>query len=244
MCTYEEITSPKLESVKHTRGYSNKARKSPQQKLKKVFQEALNPEQDPDQHVPCTPFQELLNCVSMTLPSILCLWFIRDPNIEISRNSWVMMAGTFVHLPFSITYHGLCALGYDSEFWKRADLSFIHVTSSFYAYAFSSSPLYFAANLVLNARFIAAVWAKTGRHKAERSKNILMSVVLYLLPIAFMEDWRNLVGALSWFLLGGVSFQINFLGGYGHSIFHTVFIGFQYYLFQASQCAAEKANCL
>mmetsp|Transcript_40218 Transcript_40218/g.52945 ORF Transcript_40218/g.52945 Transcript_40218/m.52945 type:complete len:262 (+) Transcript_40218:105-890(+) len=212
--------------------------------LKNFLEQVMNPEQKPDQRIIYTPFQELLNCVSMTFPTLLCIWYIQNPEVLIYRNSWLMMIGTFTHCPFSVIYHGLCSFGYDSEFWKRADLTFIHFCFSIYAYAFSSSLLYFAAIMLVNIRYVLNIWAKTGRHKAERSKNIFVSVILSLLPIGAMGDWQNFTGALLWFLLGGISFQVNFIGGYGHSLFHTLFVGFQYYLFKASQLAALNTICL
>jgi len=199
--------------------------------VKKIMKEALITET----HVAYSSFQEALNCVSMIFPSLACLWFILYHPSTLTRHSWILILGTFLHLPFSMTYHGLCAVGNDSEFWKRLDLSLIHVVSCIYAYALSNSPLYFAANVVVNIRHICTIWAKTGRHKAERSSNIMQAVALYLLPILFSGDVSNFSGAVLTFVLGGFLFQINFLGGYGHSLFHAIFIGFQYYLISATQ---------
>lgn len=222
------------ESLSKERAAPSSQISSSSSNLSKLMKEAVHPED----HIPYTPFQEALNCVSMCLPSILCAWYIHKStnNYEgIQWSTWVLMFGTFVHLPFSVLYHGVCALGHDSEDLKRTDLSFIHITSCIYSYALSASPLYLAANIMVNARHIAAIWAKTGRHKAERSKNILFSVTLYLMPILFGGDTHNFIGTVAFFLAGGLCFQINLLGGYGHSIFHTIFIGFQYYLLQAAQ---------
>ena len=78
----------------------------------------------------------------------------------------------------------------------------------------------------------------------ERRSNLLISVVLYMLPVVWRGDYVNFFGAFfsSW-LVGSLAFVFNrLLGGWGHSFCHVIFGIFAYFLLMASAQLPDYLN--
>ena len=187
-------------------------------------------------------YQEWTNAWSMCLPSILCFYYIIFPPYETFWNRYtsLMVAGTFSHLPFSFTYHSVCAINIYSDnvncIWRKLDQTFIHIVSMFYSYALSGDELYGIGNVVLNSWYIVRLWIP-GNHDNcfERRSNIAMSVIMYTLPMLFRGDYINYIAASMCWGISAVLFIGNkLLNGWGHSLFHICMLIAQYFLLKSA----------
>lgn len=190
-----------------------------------------------------SPVQEWANAWSMVLPTLLCVYFILSPphpNFW-HRHTKLMAAGTFLHLPFSFTYHCLCALRAFPDpvncTWRRLDQSFIHVVCIFYSYALSGSELYGLGNALLNSWYVIRLWISGSHDNAfERRSNIAMAVMMYTLPMLFRGDLINYIAAVPgcWGVSAALFAGNKWFGGWGHTVSHVGMLGYQFFLLRSA----------
>lgn len=91
----------------------------------------------------------------------------------------------------------------------------IHAASIPYSYATSGSLLWaLGTSLPWSIYAAVVVWRGQGRRKAERSRGILGSVLLYTTPVLARGDFRNYGCALGSFAFAGAVYQLHsFFGG-------------------------------
>ena len=201
----------------------------------------------PDGDFRMTFTQELCNAMSMILPSCLIAYYwIWEPPATEDEPFWNIYSkafafGTLLHLPFSVAYHLLCAFDYFEDridcVPRKLDQTLIHVVSAILAWALSGVDLYGCGCGIVNTWFIAKLWMK-GPHNTsfERRSNVIIAVVLYTFPLLWYGDVVNFAGAsISFWGVAAMAFAMNrHLRGWGHSVFHAVFLPFTHFLLMAA----------
>ena len=109
--------------------------------------------------------QELANALSMLVPTTILAWHYFVGNAAECfwhEHTTAFAAGTLLHLPFSFSYHLVCALDWVEDrvdcVFRRLDQTFIHVACAIFSFALSGEVLYFLGNCVLQAWYIAKLW--------------------------------------------------------------------------------------
>lgn len=176
-----------------------------------------------------TPVQELFNALTMLLPSmaVACsYWLLPHPNVA------VILCGGLIHLPTAVVYHLSAACGrlqdkIDNDL-RRMDQTYTHMVAALYSYALSGSTTYAAVNCLVNFVFVWQLWRKSTHKDGRRWVSVLLSVLLYTLPMLYRQDTENYTWALAYFVMGGATFvpyvNYNVFGGWGHSIFHLFLV--------------------
>jgi len=176
-----------------------------------------------------TPTQELCNALTMLLPSMAvacCYWL--SPNYSVV----VILCGGLIHLPAAVAYHVSAAYGrlqdnIDNDL-RRMDQTYTHIVAALYSYALSASTSYAALNGLINAGFIWQLWKKNKHNNGRHWMYILLSVLLYTLPMLYRGDVENYTWAMAYFVMGGATFvpyiNYNVFNGWGHSIFHLFLV--------------------
>lgn len=173
-----------------------------------------------------TPTQELLNAVTMVLPTAVLaahVWHVPH------RMVVILLVGSSMHLPASFTYHLSAAFRrypdrLDNDM-RRLDQSLQHVIGTMFSFALSGSLLYFFLNLAMNAYGVMQLWDARTSNDGKRWVPLMASVIGYTLPMLWRGDLRNYSLAIGSMLVGGLSFvpELNkrAFGGWGHTIFHV-----------------------
>lgn len=173
-----------------------------------------------------TPVQEFMNAVTMVLPTaVLAVNAWHAPN----RMVVVLLMGSSMHLPVSFTYHLSAAFHrypdrLDNDM-RRLDQSMQHVIGTMFSFALSGSLPYLLLNLAINTHGIMQLWDAGKSSDGRRWVALMLSVVMYTLPMLWRGDIANYGLAMGSMLIGGLSFvpELNkrvFLG-WGHMIFHA-----------------------
>ena len=200
-----------------------------------------------------TPFQEWLNAVTMTIPTLMCVGYL----VFEENTIWLrfLTAGMVVHLPFSVAYHIGCAQrafkNEDENVFLQLDQTFIHVAACFVALATSGSALYAFQNMIAQTCFIVTLWRY---HPLDRLRqmNIAAAVAMYTLPLLLRQDYVNFFGAWVCFLCSGICLKLGkfntpvpFLYGWGHILFHVWLGPFSWFVLRGvsgTTAAVEESN--
>tara|TARA_B000000557_G_scaffold264721_1_gene271256 strand:+ start:2286 stop:3554 length:1269 start_codon:yes stop_codon:yes gene_type:complete len=179
--------------------------------------------------------QELLNAFTMVLPASIMLFRKLTDKVAFKDEewtAWLVIGASLLHAPFSIIYHVRSAYEMDNDrldnFWRRSDQSAIHITSILYTIALSRSVNYSILSLVFNGYSIKRLYAKESDSIGAKPRiRILMSVVMYTLPIFWYGDKKRFTKSLQIFTFASTCFVLSpQLLGYGHSLFHLCMIEF------------------
>lgn len=151
--------------------------------------------------------------------------------------------GTSGHLPASVAYHIACLKsilvngGFDTTWFRCLDQTMIHVYAFFATCALAHSWFYgFTVGLTWNAYAIYLLWTRTGEARHLRMVRKMVSVTLYLTPVALRGHW--MLWFKCWFVF--VSFSLFFVfdeiafNGWGHSIMHCWLTPYVHMLTMAS----------
>jgi len=196
--------------------------------------------------------QEFANAVSMVVPSLVVVYhyLFADPATCFwSIYTKAVGGSALLHLPFSFSYHMMCAFDYYEDrvnsMGRKLDQTFIHVASTMCAFGLSGDGLYTASMAILQTWYIIKLWMP-GLHdnSFERRSNVFMSVILYTLPMLWRGDHANFVRAfMGSFMLGASAFAFNrYFNGWGHSTSHVVLGVFMHCLL-ASASTIPAASC-
>lgn len=69
---------------------------------------------------------------------------------------------------------------------------------------------------------------------SRNQRNILIAILLYIAPLVWRNDVKNLTGALLGFIPAGFIFSTYVFGGYSHAIFHLFMGVFAYFILQSA----------
>ncbi|KAJ8610538.1 hypothetical protein CTAYLR_009747 [Chrysophaeum taylorii] len=185
--------------------------------------------------------QEVANALTQLIPSIVCLIEAVSRRGRLPVHAWVLMISVWLHLPFSFFYHVRCALRYDDcqfdavRCWsRRLDNTFIHISATCIAYGTSHGSLpYVGLCAMFNLAAAATHWRKE-IHMVRNQRFTLVAIILYIAPIAWRRDLRNLLGALAGLFPAGFIFRTYIFGGYSHAIFHLFVSCLAYYVMRAA----------
>lgn len=121
--------------------------------------------------------QEFCNALSMFIPTLVIIFYgVYDPGPMDGKPFWNVFSrafafGTFIHLPFSIAYHLLCAYDFFEDrvncVPRKLDQTLIHVVCFIYSYALSGIALYGCGCGVIN---LWCVWGGEGGIKETISR--------------------------------------------------------------------------
>lgn len=176
-----------------------------------------------------TPTQELLNAVTMILPTaVLAINVWQNPN----RMVVILLVGSSMHLPVSFTYHlGAAFRRYPDRIdndMRRLDQSLQHVIGAMFAFALSGSLPYLLLNTATNAVGIIDLWDSRKSNDGKRWMPLTVSVIGYTLPMLWRGDFPNYSLATGSMLIGGLAFVPEFnkklLFGWGHTVFHIMLV--------------------
>ena len=133
-----------------------------------------------------------------------------------------VFVGIALHAPFSFLYHWQYAFEHGAKHWsRRMDQAMIHVCSACFSYAATGNIPFFTANVVYNLICCHRLFSPHERPLRNQAR-IIVSVLLYTLPILYRGD-VTLFGQL-WivFLVSGWCFATYPLGGWSHTVFHLI----------------------
>jgi hypothetical protein len=186
--------------------------------------------------------QELANALTMMIPSgvLFVQWLdimLRPQqtrtclaNVDVT----VVLLGSVVHMPVSVAYHICCAFRrypdrLDNDL-RRLDQSMQHAVSVMFSYALSGSLLFALLNCAVNAFCIARLWDPAFSNDGRRWRMVLLSILLYTLPMLWRRDFANYAAAAAALAVGGTCFvpavNTKALRGWGHAVFHVAVAAF------------------
>ena len=176
--------------------------------------------------------QEITNAITMMFPVALSWLFVYICDSNIYTLS--LAIGTTIHFPASFGYHLHCCFSSNveqSEIIKKIDISMIHISSVFYAFATSKSQTYAMACFMYSLLATWHIWKQKGLgiHKVKRAVGVCASVILYTSPIAH-QNAALYPYVMSSFACAGAVYIMNTFGGWSHTIFHMFLVLFQYYM--------------
>jgi hypothetical protein len=182
--------------------------------------------------------EEWSNAISMIVPSLVALWFIRQPEHNSELLPRIQCAGTLLHFPFSFLWHASSAISRPQAILKRLDISFIHMSGVIISLSVSGSLLWTSVNLAWTFYSTFMLWTQTdgemeGNQKAARSQRIIITVVLYTLPVLYNGLTLVYMASLSSFIISGTFYQV-YPHGFGHTLFHVLMGIFQYFMINAA----------
>ena len=177
---------------------------------------------------------ELVNAVTTLCPSVVVSYFYMYNQSLCNTYTLSISIGTLLHMPFSFTYHVLCAFDYFTHrvdcVGRKLDQTFIHVTCVFFSYGLSASPLYAGCNVLVNTLCIRRIWIQ-GAHDTpfNRRRNVAAASILYMAPLLWRGDYATFFTAYVGFLgIGSLAFMCQMYAG--HAIFHILLGPFVYQL--------------
>lgn len=194
-------------------------------------------------HYPYTRTQELCNAVSMMAPSLVIAWHYLVANARECfwhEHTLAFATGTLLHLPFSLSYHLMCAYEvFEDRVDNKArklDQTFIHVCCVFYSFALGGVGMYCLGCTVLHLWYIFRLWMPGSHdHPKRRRRSVIIGMLLYTLPMAWRGDLRNYTLAL---MNGGSAVVSGYsnvkLEGWGHTTAHVLIGGFAHVLLQSA----------
>lgn len=170
--------------------------------------------------------QEFANAWTMAVPSLYYAYVVYSRRGDLPLHAWILIVSVWVHLPFSSFYHVQCALKDDIDtlgcLSRRLDHAFIHFSSACVGYGTTQgSVAYFAVCAVFNV-IAAALHACPHVDVTRNQRFTLSAIALYVAPLAYRNDLKNLLGGLLFFIPAGLCFKTYFLGGYSHAMFHVL----------------------
>ena len=194
-------------------------------------------------HYPYTRTQELCNAVSMMAPSLVIAWHYLVANARECfwhEHTLAFATGTLLHLPFSLSYHLMCAYEvFEDRVDNKArklDQTFIHVCCVFYSFALGGVGMYCLGCTVLHLWYIFRLWMPGSHdHPKRRRRSVIIGMLLYTLPMAWRGDLGNYTLAL---MNGGSAVVSGYsnvkLEGWGHTTAHVLIGGFAHVLLQSA----------
>jgi len=182
--------------------------------------------------------QEICNAMSMTVPSmwLLYLWVSRPLNM----NAKIIVISSWTHMPISVTYHTMCALGLFVDnidnCVRRLDQSFIHVCCITFSYALSNSIVYGFVSLIINLTCINKLWTP-GIHDVPiyRRVKLVSCIYFYLFPMLIYGKYVNYLMSTMYFICAAASFHFNDkLYGWGHSLQHLLYTPYIHHIIMST----------
>jgi hypothetical protein len=130
--------------------------------------------------------------------------------------------GIALHAPFSFLYHWQYAFQHGAKHWsRRMDQAMIHVCSACLSFGATGHVPFFAANVVYNLDCGYRLFSPHERPLRNQVR-IIVSVLLYTLPILWRGDVTLFVQLWMVFLVSGWCFATYPIGGWSHTVFHLV----------------------
>lgn len=185
-----------------------------------------------------TPTQEMCNALTMLAAPLLSLFIIPDIYVadamSVSQRLFFLL--TFLHAPFSVTFHLKCAFrkvahSVDND-WCRLDISFILLVSTGWSYCITRSLIYTAlcgCHLISSLRWVWS-WSRiTSTSPPNFFQHVCRQSILMLLGLIYTGQFRALLESC---VLAAFMFSCFFLSqspplkGWGHSMFHLLAVPF------------------
>lgn len=169
--------------------------------------------------------QELLNALTITLPSLYLIY-------NYNNNIILLLLSSLIHLPFSFIYHLLVIHdNYGDKIdnnLRRLDQSFQHISIIIFSYAISKSILFLLFNIIFNFYSIYLIWNKKTSNDMKRWQNICLNGILYKTYLLYDQKYYLYVYTIFIYLLCGFPFipniNILYFNGYGHALSHVLLI--------------------
>lgn len=174
--------------------------------------------------------QEIFNAITMIVPtSTLAVCFLRTDSIPVL----LLLTGSLIHLPVSMTYHIMCAFNrFEDKIdnnMRRLDQALQHVVGTLYSFVLSGSYLYTAFVSIPNLIWILELYNPMKSNDRKRYKNVLKCILLYCFPmIIIKKDFINTIGTLTSLSISSLFFL--HMKGYGHGLFHISMGFFSYFI--------------
>jgi len=140
-----------------------------------------------------------------------------------------IVIGFFVHSPFALVYHFICAFKLPPglirfDHWsRRLDQAMIHVLGMFWSYGLSGNLKYSLALIAFNADSIYRLWEKNIQPKSAFYRQAIL-ISSWLLPLLMRREWLDFFLIAIIYAVGGWIFAVYPFGGWSHTILHLVLI--------------------
>jgi hypothetical protein len=172
-----------------------------------------------------TENQELLNAITILLPSVYLLY-------NYNNNIILLLLTTLIHLPFSFIYHlkvynKLLPNRIDNNL-RRLDHTFQHVSIIIFSYIISKSILFLLINIINNIYSIYYIWDKKTSNDMKRWENVCLNGLFINIYLLYDKKYYLYLYINIIYLLCGFPFIPNinkkYFYGYGQSISHCLLV--------------------